>query len=94
MLSSYVRNTCFHEAVNCLYEMLLKSKVRPDFYTFPPVLKACGNLFDGKKIHCWVFKLGFKWDAFVAASSVHMYCRFGYCDIPVLFYANWSSLRM
>ncbi|KAF5959067.1 hypothetical protein HYC85_000276, partial [Camellia sinensis] len=81
MLASYVHNTHIHEVVNCLYEMLLKSEVRPDFYTFPPVLKACGNLFDGKKIHCWVFKLGFEWDVFVAASLVHMYCRFGYLAV-------------
>ncbi|KAF5959063.1 hypothetical protein HYC85_000272 [Camellia sinensis] len=61
--------------------MLLKYEVRPDFYTFPLVLKACGNLFDGKKIHCWVFKLGFEWDVFVAASLVHMYCHFGYLAV-------------
>ncbi|XP_059647796.1 pentatricopeptide repeat-containing protein At4g33990 [Cornus florida] len=77
MVSTYVRNGRFSEAVKCLYEMLLTSKVRPDFYTFPPALKACGNLLDGKKIHGWVFKLGFEWDVFVAASLVHMYCRFG-----------------
>ncbi|KAA8521693.1 hypothetical protein F0562_012317 [Nyssa sinensis] len=81
MLSAYVRNGRFLEAVICLYEMLLTSEVRPDFYTFPPVLKACGSLVDGKKIHSWVFKLGFEWDVFVAASLVHMYCRFGSVDV-------------
>ncbi|CAL5333724.1 unnamed protein product [Camellia sinensis] len=100
MLSSYVRNNRFHEAVNCLYKMLLNSEVRPDFYTFPPVLKACGNLFDGKKIHCWVFKLGFEWDVFVAASLVHMYCRFGYLgaahkifsDMPFRDGGSWNAM--
>ncbi|KAF5959077.1 hypothetical protein HYC85_000286 [Camellia sinensis] len=63
MLSSYVRSTHFHEAVNCLYKMLLKSEVRPDFYSFPPVLKACGNLFDGKKIHAGD---GGSWNAMIS----------------------------
>ncbi|KAJ7954239.1 Pentatricopeptide repeat-containing protein [Quillaja saponaria] len=36
------------------------------------VLKACANLVDGQKIHCWVLKLGFEWDVFVAASLVHI----------------------
>lgn len=77
MISSNVRNGCFRDAVNCLYEMLMASKVRPDFYTFPTALKACSNLIDGKRIHSWVFKMGFQWDVFIASSLVHMYCRFG-----------------
>ncbi|KAL7252722.1 hypothetical protein ACSBR1_007313 [Camellia fascicularis] len=80
--------------------MLLKYEVRLDFYTFPPVLKACGNLFDGKKIHCWVFKLDFEWDVFVAASLVHMYCHFGYlavvhkifCDMPFGDRGSWNAI--
>ncbi|KAM7519465.1 hypothetical protein LguiB_018427 [Lonicera macranthoides] len=76
MISAYVRNGYFNDAINCLFEMLLTSEVRPDFYTFPPVLKACGTLIDGKRIHSWVSKLGFESDVFVAASLVHMYCKF------------------
>ncbi|KAL7246881.1 hypothetical protein ACSBR2_001902 [Camellia fascicularis] len=72
----------------------------PDFYTFPPVLKTCGNLFDGTKIHCWVFKLGFIWDAFVTASLVHMYCRFGnlavahkiFSDMPFRDGGSWNAM--
>ncbi|XP_057503362.1 LOW QUALITY PROTEIN: pentatricopeptide repeat-containing protein At4g33990-like [Actinidia eriantha] len=100
MVSAYVRNSHFHEAVNCLHEMLVKSEIRPDFYTFPPVLKACGHILDGKKIHCWVFKLGFQWDVFVAASLVHMYCRFGslpvahkiFSDMPFRDRGSWNAM--
>ncbi|XP_070031175.1 pentatricopeptide repeat-containing protein At4g33990-like isoform X1 [Nicotiana tomentosiformis] len=76
MISSYVRNGHFRESLNCLNEMLSTADVKPDFYTFPPVLKACGNILDGARIHCWASKLGLEWDVFVAASLVHMYCRF------------------
>ncbi|KAL3521068.1 hypothetical protein ACH5RR_019217 [Cinchona calisaya] len=100
MLSSYVRNGHFSEAVSCVYRMLSTSDVQPDFYTFPPVLKACGRLIDGMRLHCWVFKLGFEWDIFVASSLVHMYCRFGqlivanriFNDMPFRDMGCWNSI--
>ncbi|KAF5201537.1 Pentatricopeptide repeat-containing protein [Thalictrum thalictroides] len=75
MISSFVKNGCFQNAIHCYYQ-LLTTRVRPDFFTFPVVLKACGCLSDGKKIHSWVFKMGFCLDLFVAASLIHMYSRF------------------
>nr|XP_027111038.1 pentatricopeptide repeat-containing protein At4g33990-like isoform X2 [Coffea arabica] len=100
MLSAYVRNGQFTEAVNCVYKMLSMSDVRPDFYTFPPVLKACGRLIDGMRLHGWVFKLGFEWDVFVASALVHMYCRFGqfivanriFKDMPSRDMGCWNSV--
>ncbi|KAH6799589.1 hypothetical protein C2S51_036073, partial [Perilla frutescens var. frutescens] len=80
MISAYVRNHHSSEAVKCAFEMLSRADVRPDFCTFPPVLKACSALLDGASLHCWIFKLGFEWDVFVAASLVHMYCCFGFAD--------------
>lgn len=81
MVSAYVRSGRFREAVDCFSQFLLTSGLRPDFYTFPPVLKACGNLNAGKKIHCWLIKLGLEWDVFVAASLIHMYSRFGFISV-------------
>ncbi|KAL1336769.1 hypothetical protein AAHE18_10G086500 [Arachis hypogaea] len=81
MVAAYVRSCRRHEALSCFNEFLLVSGLRPDFYTFPPVLKACVNLIDGKKIHCYVVKLGFDWDVFVAASLINLYSRFGALDV-------------
>lgn len=100
MVSAYVRRGRFHEALNCFYQFMLVSGLQPDFYTFPPVLKACKNLYDGRKIHCLVFKLGFEWDVFVAASLVHMYCRFGlvgiarklFDNMPVRDRGSWNAM--
>ena len=100
MVSAYVRGGHFREAINCFYLLLLTSGLRPDSYTFPPVLKACGNLVDGKKMHCWVLKLGFLWDVFVAASLVHMYSRFGFLSVarklfdnmPVRDMGSWNAM--
>ncbi|GAB4834125.1 hypothetical protein Ancab_032388 [Ancistrocladus abbreviatus] len=90
MIAAYGRCGNYVEAVNCFYEFILTSEVEPDWYTFPPVMKACGSLTEGKKLHCWVFKLGYTWDVFVAASLIHMYCRFGNVGIAVDLFNNMS----
>ncbi|CAI0625636.1 unnamed protein product [Linum tenue] len=88
MVSAFVRRGHFHEAVDCFHQLLLTSGVRPDFYTFPPVLKACRNLFDGMKVHCSILKLGFEWDVFVAASLIHLYSRFGVVECACRLFHN------
>ncbi|KAI3707962.1 hypothetical protein L2E82_36929 [Cichorium intybus] len=87
MISAYVRNGSHNDAINCLYKML-KYEVHPDFYTFPPVLKACRDINNGKIIHSWISKTGLEWDVFVAASLVHMYCRFGIFDAAYGIFTN------
>ncbi|CAA0829297.1 Pentatricopeptide repeat-containing protein [Striga hermonthica] len=80
--------------------MLSSTDVRPDFYTFPSILKACKSLCDGALFHCWVLKLGFECDVFVAASLVHMYCRFGFSSRAYTIFRNmpfrdmgcWNSM--
>ncbi|XP_058089519.1 pentatricopeptide repeat-containing protein At4g33990 [Magnolia sinica] len=77
IISGYVRNGSFREGLDCYYRMSTNSRVRPDFFTFPVVLKACEELGDGRKVHCLVLKLGFGSDFFVAASLIKLYARFG-----------------
>ncbi|CAL5363359.1 unnamed protein product [Camellia sinensis] len=100
MLSSYVRSTHFHEAVNCLYKMLMKSEVRPDFYSFPPVLKACGNLFDGKKIHAgflnWVLN-GMSlwlllWWICIVTLAILLLLHKVFSDMPFRDRGSWNAM--
>ncbi|XP_044508059.1 pentatricopeptide repeat-containing protein At4g33990-like [Mangifera indica] len=100
MVSAYVRCGHFSEALDCFFHFLLTPGIRPDFYTFPPVLKACRDLVEVKKIHCSVLKLGFEWDVFVAASLLHMYAQFGLSDVahklfddmPVRDRGSWNAM--
>ncbi|KAB2018347.1 hypothetical protein ES319_D08G224200v1 [Gossypium barbadense] len=100
MVSAYVRTGHFREAVDCFFKFFLTSGLRPDFYTFAPVLKACKNPLDGMRIHCLVLKLGFEWDVFVTASLVHMYTRFRalgnarklFDDMPVRDMGSWNAM--
>ncbi|XP_038693735.1 pentatricopeptide repeat-containing protein At4g33990-like [Tripterygium wilfordii] len=100
IVSALVRSGHYRETVDCFYQFLLTSGLHPDFYTFPPVLKACRNLFDGRKIHCSALKLGLEWDVFVAASLIHMYTRFGimivarqlFDDMPSRDRGSWNAM--
>ncbi|XP_061364402.1 pentatricopeptide repeat-containing protein At4g33990 [Gastrolobium bilobum] len=100
MLAAYVRCGRYCEAMTCVNELLSISGPRPDFYTFPPVLKACAHLVDGKKLHCLVLKMGFEHDVFVAASLIHLYSRFGaldvayklFVDMPVRDVGSWNAM--
>ncbi|RAL50188.1 hypothetical protein DM860_007862 [Cuscuta australis] len=86
LISAYIRNCRLCEALRCVYQMLSSHDARPDFYTFPPILKTCRNVSDGTKIHCLVSKLGLEWDVFIAASLVHMYCRFDVFDCAIMIF--------
>jgi len=101
IISAYVRFRKYHEAVNCVNQLfsMYGGDLRPDFYTFLPVLKACVSLV-GKKIHCCVFKMGFENNVFVAASLLHLYSRFGALDVahkvfvvmPVKDVGSWNAM--
>ncbi|GAU12432.1 hypothetical protein TSUD_229660 [Trifolium subterraneum] len=45
VISLYVRKCLFDEAISVYRKMLIKG-VKPDDYTYPSVLKACGELLD------------------------------------------------
>lgn len=72
------------EEVFGLYKsMLCDGGVMPDKYTFPIVLKACAYLFaifNGRQLHCHVWKLGFGSDVYVGNSLIHLYGSCGCLD--------------
>ncbi|KAL5972827.1 hypothetical protein ACLOJK_039633 [Asimina triloba] len=60
-------------------EMMLFGK-RADNYTYPSVLKACGDLLlvdVGRKVHSDIVVCGFQSDMYVANSLLAMYVKFG-----------------
>ncbi|XWS54801.1 hypothetical protein CRYUN_Cryun10bG0120200 [Craigia yunnanensis] len=69
MVSTYVRSGHFREAADCFYQFFLTSCLRPDFYTFAPVLKACSarKLFDDMPVR----DMG-SWNAMISG-----YCQNG-----------------
>lgn len=83
LISSYVRNGLFGEALAAYKEMVDK-EVRPDNYTYPSVLKACGEKLDftfGREIHNSINSGTSGGDLFVHNALVCMYARFGEVDV-------------
>ncbi|KAK7253102.1 hypothetical protein RIF29_37539 [Crotalaria pallida] len=83
LISSYVRNGLFAEALEAYKEMLRK-EVKPDDYTYPSVLKACGELLDyaaGLEVHGSIEGGLMEQSLVVCNALVSMYCRFGELEV-------------
>ncbi|KAK9667330.1 hypothetical protein RND81_14G248700 [Saponaria officinalis] len=76
---------------------------KPDNYTFPFVLRACGKMGDtqmGKRVHCLVLKMGFGVDRFILNSLIHMYGKCGelgcarkvFDEMPERDVVSWTAL--
>ncbi|KAF5469247.1 hypothetical protein F2P56_013335 [Juglans regia] len=73
----------FLEDVLGLYRKMQRLGWRPDHYTFPFVLKACGELPSyrrGASVHAVVFANGFDSNVFICNAVVAMYGRCGVLD--------------
>ncbi|KAG4981734.1 hypothetical protein GLYMA_10G012200v4 [Glycine max] len=83
LISAYVRNGFFVEAL-CVYKNMLNKKIEPDEYTYPSVLKACGESLDfnsGLEVHRSIEASSMEWSLFVHNALVSMYGRFGKLEI-------------
>ncbi|KAF7803906.1 pentatricopeptide repeat-containing protein [Senna tora] len=63
------------------YFKMLSSKISPDKYTFPYVIKACGGLHNVKlckMIHNTIQSMGYHMDLFVGSSLIKLYAEHGY----------------
>ncbi|GAB2273694.1 hypothetical protein Dimus_008475 [Dionaea muscipula] len=63
-------------ALRFYYECMLGSCVRPNHYTYPLLVKICGEIesvVEGEKTHCRSLKHGLEPDLFVRNSLIHMY---------------------
>ncbi|CAL0325943.1 unnamed protein product [Lupinus luteus] len=100
IIAAYVHSRRYTQALNFVTHFFSLSPQRPDFYTFPPTLKACQCLIDGRKMHCCILKMGFVNDVFVAASLINLYSRFRgldsaykvFVEMPVRDVGSWNAM--
>ncbi|GJT44263.1 pentatricopeptide repeat-containing protein [Tanacetum coccineum] len=79
MISSYVRNSMHHDGLS-VFGQLVRSGVKADHYTLPPVFKACGGINDvgvGVVLHGMVVKLGFERYVVVGSAVLDFYSKCG-----------------
>lgn len=102
IIKAFLVNNKFKSALQVFVKML-QSQLKPDNYTIPYVLKACGTFHDcslGKMIHGYSSKLGLVFDIYVGNSLMAMYCVFGdvvaaryvFDEIPSLNVVSWSVM--
>ncbi|KAI3975912.1 hypothetical protein MKX01_016595 [Papaver californicum] len=79
MIRCFVESSSYDRAVRLYYRMK-EYGIRPDNYTFPFVIKACGHLQDVKLcrvVHGDVIEFGYEYDVFVDNSLITVY---GKCE--------------
>ncbi|XP_057962706.1 pentatricopeptide repeat-containing protein At1g08070, chloroplastic [Malania oleifera] len=75
MLRGYADNELYKEVIS-LFSRMRSADIRPNCFTFPVVLKSCGKVFairEGKEMHCFSIKLGFRSNSFVGTTLIDMY---------------------
>ncbi|XP_026380245.1 pentatricopeptide repeat-containing protein At2g20540-like [Papaver somniferum] len=73
-IHSGVGNSCM-----ILYKEMLENGIKPDYLTYPFLIKGCTNQVDdrmGRIVHGHVFKNGFTIDLFVQNSVINFYSKF------------------
>ncbi|GAV64384.1 PPR domain-containing protein/PPR_2 domain-containing protein [Cephalotus follicularis] len=83
LISSYVRNAQYGEALST-YKQMKNKGIRPDNFTYPSVLKACGEMLDldlGREVHRSIADSCVDWCLFVHNALISMYGKLGDVDV-------------
>ncbi|KAJ6340107.1 hypothetical protein OIU77_007954 [Salix suchowensis] len=83
LVSAYTRNGLYGDVVKVFMDLVSNTEFKPDNFTFPSVIKACGGILDvrlGEVIHGMVIKMGLVLDVFVGNALVGMYGKCGVVD--------------
>ncbi|KAK7273991.1 hypothetical protein RIF29_15060 [Crotalaria pallida] len=83
MIKAFVKKGSFVKALSLFDRLKREDGVWPDNYTYPYVFKAIGLMRDvneGEKVHGFVVKTGFDFDAYVCNSLIDMYAELGKVD--------------
>jgi pentatricopeptide repeat protein len=102
LISGYAELGQYEDAM-ALYFQMAEDGVKPDRFTFPRVLKACGGIGSvqiGEAIHRDLVKEGFGYDVYVLNALVVMYAKCGdivkarnvFDMIPHKDYVSWNSM--
>ncbi|XP_010268581.2 PREDICTED: pentatricopeptide repeat-containing protein At5g59600 [Nelumbo nucifera] len=79
LIGAYSRRGFYQETINLLSEML-RDGLKPDKFSLPSILKACGKLSDrqtGVKIHAVIVRSFIEFDAFIDSALIDMYSECG-----------------
>ncbi|XP_058108173.1 pentatricopeptide repeat-containing protein At1g18485 [Magnolia sinica] len=103
LISGYTRNEMWGEAVSVFCWLILTTDLRPDNFTLPCVVKACGGLLSvgmGRAVHGFAMRMGLHLDAFVGNALIAMYGKCGFVDEAIQMFetmpernlVSWNAL--
>lgn len=78
MISGYVDNLLFNEALDMYHHLLMEDGIEPDSFTLGSVLNACAEMAStrkGKEIHSQAIVRGLQSNTFVGGALVELYCK-------------------
>ena len=78
LMAGYTKNYMYVEALELFEKLLCYPYLKPDSYTYPSVIKACGGLCRfvlEKMIHACLIRDGLTMDIVVGSSLVGMYAK-------------------
>ncbi|XP_021749373.1 pentatricopeptide repeat-containing protein At1g71490-like [Chenopodium quinoa] len=102
LISAYVRNGLSNKAL-CTYRQMLNFGIRPDEFTYPSVLKACGEQLDlgfGKEVHSSILVSNYGESICVRNALISMYGKCGDVGVARVLFDNlpnkdgysWNSM--
>lgn len=103
LMSGYTKNELWFDVICLFIELMTSTQERPDNFTFPCVIKACGGVLDvglGEAIHGMASKMGLVSDVFVSNALIFMYGKFGLVEeaikvfehMPERNLVSWNSM--
>ncbi|KAH9530503.1 hypothetical protein CY35_20G006400 [Sphagnum magellanicum] len=101
-LAKYVKAGEYEKTME-LFKQMQKRGMRPDRFTFVPVLNACAGLRaleEGRRAHQLIMQTGCEADVFVGSSLVGMYAKCGsmedawrvFCKMPSQDVVTWTAM--
>ncbi|KAH9557995.1 hypothetical protein CY35_07G114000 [Sphagnum magellanicum] len=101
-LAKYVKAGEYEKTME-LFKQMQKRGMRPDRFTFVPVLNACAGLRaleEGRRAHQLIMQTGCEADVFVGSSIVDMYAKCGsmedawrvFCKMPSQDVVTWTAM--
>ena len=102
IIRAYTKSSVPIEAVK-LFSQMQRVGLKPDNFTYPFVVKACGRSFmvgEGEALHSMILKRGFDSDWYVGNTLLRMYAdlnavghaRWVFDEMTVRDVVSWSSM--
>ncbi|PIA57587.1 hypothetical protein AQUCO_00600359v1 [Aquilegia coerulea] len=100
LISGYNRNELWFDAMLVFCDLISTTDFKPNNYTFPCVVKACGGLASseiGKVVHGMAMKMGLYLDEYVCNALIAMYGKCGHAEdavkvIKTTTVRSWNAL--